>query len=460
MVTVVIPALNEANTIRQVIQFCKQERHVDEVIVIDDTSEDGTAEIAKEAGAIVLKSAARGKGISMKEGVDAAKHEIIVFLDGDIDPYPIDTIDALTAPLIADEADFVKGGFSRNAGRVTELVAKPLLAIFFPALSSFAQPLSGMIAGKKQFFKKLEFFNDYGVDIGILLDMYLMKARIQEVNIGYIENKSKSWEGLGKMSKEVAKAIISKAREEDSSATATSQDVATIEEINNAMHEALQENLAEHKRLAVFDVDDTVLTDCFIDVCAREYGFTAKLEDLRQHEKDPLILTKRIGLLLKGISMDALLNTIHGIKMVEDFKETVRGLKEKGYLVGLISHGYTLVTNYIIKNVDADFAVANQLEFFEGKATGEVNMPSSYFASPDSVCGHAFCKTNALQYVCEKFNVQFRNCIAVGDSVDDLCMIGHAGMGVAFCAKEKLLEKVAAKVIREKSFRSLFEFVK
>ena len=46
----------------------------------------------------------------MKEGVDAAKHEIIVFLDGDIDPYPIDTIDALTAPLIADEADFVKGG--------------------------------------------------------------------------------------------------------------------------------------------------------------------------------------------------------------------------------------------------------------------------------------------------------------------------------------------------------------
>ena len=61
MVTVVIPALNEANTIRQVIQFCKQERHVDEVIVIDDTSEDGTAEIAKEAGAIVLKVRPGGK---------------------------------------------------------------------------------------------------------------------------------------------------------------------------------------------------------------------------------------------------------------------------------------------------------------------------------------------------------------------------------------------------------------
>lgn len=456
MITVIIPALNEAKTIKQVVLFCKQHPQVTEVIVIDDSSEDETVALAEEAGARIVHSAARGKGISMKEGVAAAQNEVLVFLDGDIDPYPADTITNLAAPLLKDEADFVKGSFSRNAGRVTELVAKPLLTIFFPALSDFSQPLSGMIAGRKQFFKKLEFFNDYGVDIGILLDMYLMKARMQEINIGYIENKSKPWEGLGKMSKEVAKAIISKARQEDTS-TAQPIDVASIEVINHAMHEALQENLAEHKRMAVFDVDDTILTDRFIDVCAREYGFTAKLEDLRQQERDPLILTKRIGLLLKGISMDSLLNTIHGIKMVVDFKEAVRMLKERGYIVGLISHGYTLVTNYIIKNVGADFAIANQLEFFDGAATGEVNIPSSYFASPDSVCGHAFCKTNALQYLCDKFNVRFRNCIAVGDSKDDLCMIGHAGKGVAFCTKEALLEKVAVKSIRERSFAALTE---
>ena len=58
-----------------------------------------------------------------------------------------------------------------------------------------------MIAGRKQFFERIDFFNDYGVDIGILIDMYLMKARIKEVNIGYIENKSKPWEALGKMSR-------------------------------------------------------------------------------------------------------------------------------------------------------------------------------------------------------------------------------------------------------------------
>ena len=152
-------------------------------------------------------SASRGKGISMKEGIDASTNEFIIFLDADIDPYPERSIEKLAAPLLNDEADFVKGAFARNAGRVTELVAKPLLAILFPGLSHFSQPLSGMIAGKKTFFNKIEFFNDYGVDIGILIDMYLMKARVKEVNIGYIENKSKPWEALGKMSGEVSRAI-------------------------------------------------------------------------------------------------------------------------------------------------------------------------------------------------------------------------------------------------------------
>ncbi len=459
MFTVIVPALNEAPTIGNVVHFCLQQPQVNEVIVVDDNSEDDTAVLAAAAGAVVIQSAARGKGISMKEGLVAAKNEYIIFLDGDIDPYPDDTITALAASLGKDEADFVKGSFSRNAGRVTELVAKPLLAIFYPALSGFAQPLSGMIAGKKQFFNKIEFFNDYGVDIGILLDMYLMKARIKEVNIGYIENKSKSWEGLGKMSREVAKAIISKARQGGTESPVSNAEVASIEEINREMHMVLQENLSENRRMAIFDVDNTILTDRFIDVCAREYGFAAQLEDLRQGEKDPLILAKRIGLLLKGIAMDALLNTIHGIKMVEDFKDTVKLLKQKGYIVGLISHGYSLVTNYIVKQVDAAFSIANQMEFFDGIATGEVNMPSCFFASPDSVCGHAYCKTNALQYACEKYNVQFRNCIAIGDSKDDRCIVGHVGKGIAFCTKDEVLAKVAVKNIEEQRFGSLFELI-
>ena len=212
MFSVVIPALNEEKTIEQVVTFCLADPVVSEVIVVDDKSEDKTALCAEKAGAKVVISATRGKGISMKDGIGASANEFIIFLDADIDPYPEGSIEKLAAPLLDDQADFVKGAFARNAGRVTELVAKPLLAILFPGLSHFSQPLSGMIAGKKSFFNKIEFFNDYGVDIGILIDMYLMKARVKEVNIGYIENKSKPWEALGKMSGEVSRAILSKAQ--------------------------------------------------------------------------------------------------------------------------------------------------------------------------------------------------------------------------------------------------------
>jgi glucosyl-3-phosphoglycerate synthase len=457
MLTAIIPALNEELTIGKVVQFCINQPLISEVIVIDDKSEDNTVSIATEAGAKVIISEVRGKGTSMKDGVNAATNELLIFLDADIN-YPEDTVTLLSKPLLVDETDFVKGTFSRNAGRVTELVAKPLLNIFYPGLAEFSQPLSGMIAGKKSFFKRIKFFNDYGVDVGILIDMYLMKARIQEVNIGYIENRSKPWEALGKMSKEVAKAIITKAQQQ-SPEDVTEEKVKSIEEINRQMNYALQENLSGFHKMAVFDMDNTILKGRFIDECAKKFGFTAQLEDLRETETDSIILTKRIGLLLKGKSIDELLNVVHKMEMIEDIKEVVSTLKKKGYIVGIISNSYTLITNYVIRNIGADFSYANQLEFFEGKVTGEVGMPFYFFGSPESICGHSYCKTNAMQYACEKYNVYFRNCIAIGDSKDDRCMVGHAGQGFAFCTTDELLKKMAKKHINEQSFQSLLTHV-
>lgn len=457
MLTAIIPALNEELTIGKVVQFCISQPLINEVIVIDDKSEDNTVSIAAEAGAKVIISEVRGKGISMKDGVNAAANELLIFLDADIN-YPEDTVTLLSKPLLDDEADFVKGTFSRNAGRVTELVAKPLLNIFYPGLAEFSQPLSGMIAGKKSFFKRIKFFNDYGVDIGILIDMYLMKARIQEVNIGYIENRSKPWEALGKMSKEVAKAIITKAQQQ-SPEDVTEEKVKSIEEINRQMNYALQENLSGFHKMAVFDMDNTILKGRFIDESAKKFGFTARLEDLRETETDPIILTKRIGLLLKGKSIDELLDVVHKMEMIEDIKEVVATLKKKDYIVGIISNSYTLITNYVMRNIGADFSYANQLEFFEGKVTGEVGMPFYFFGSPESICGHSYCKTNAMQYACEKYNVYFKNCIAIGDSKDDRCMVGHAGQGFAFCTTDELLKKMAKKHINEQSFQSLLTHV-
>ena len=453
MLTVIIPVLNEEKTIGSVVRFCQQFPLVTEIIVVDDKSEDNTVAIATAAGAQVIISQVRGKGISMKDGIAKATNELIIFLDGDIDPYPEDTITNLAAPLLTDEADFVKGSFARNAGRVTELVAKPLLNIFYPGLSHFSQPLSGMIAGKKSYFKKLDFFNDYGVDIGILIDMYLMKARVTEINIGYIENKSKPWQALGKMSKEVSRAIISKAQLVHSEIS--EEEIHSLETINREMNKTLREQLSGFHKMAIFDMDDTILQGRFIDECATAFGFKAKLEDLRAREKDAIILTKRIGAFLKGRTMDELLHVASQIEMVSDIKDVIKELKNRGYIIGIISNSYTLITNFVRQKIGADFSYANQLEFFEGKVTGEINLPSYFFGSPESVCGHSYCKTNALQYACEKYNVPLKSCIAVGDSRDDRCMVGHAGIGVAFCTKDELLETIAFKNIRENSFQSL-----
>jgi len=456
MITVIIPALNEGKTIKQVIQHCLDESLVSEVIVIDDRSEDDTVEIAEAAGAKVIISASRGKGISMKEGVDAAQNELLVFLDADIDPYPENTIKKLSEPLLNNEADFVKGAFARNAGRVTELVAKPLLTILFPGLSHFSQPLSGMIAGKKTFFNKIEFFNDYGVDIGILIDMYLMKAKVKEVNIGYIENKSKPWEALGKMSSEVSRAILRKAQGQQNNPL-SEENVNSLTVINREMNNVLREKLSAFHKMIIFDMDDTILTSRFINECADVFGFRPQLEELRFNEKDPIILTKRIGLLLKNRSMDELLNVVSNMELADNIVEVVEAYKQKGYMVGIISHSYTLITNYIKQQIGADFSLAHQLEFVEGKATGEVNLPSYFFGSPESVCGHSFCKTNALQHVCDKHNVKMKNCIAVGDSKDDRCIIAHAGKGIAFCSEDELLQKIAYKHISERNFEPLLE---
>jgi glucosyl-3-phosphoglycerate synthase len=210
MISVIIPALNEGKTIGNVVRFCFSHSKVSEVIVVDDQSKDHTVAEATAAGARIITSAIPGKGMSMKEGIAAASNDIIVFLDGDIDPYPMQTIHMLTDPIINDEADFVKASFSRNAGRITELVAKPLLSILFPELLKFSQPLGGMIAGRKPFFDAIDFLYDYGVDIGILIDMHEAGARIREVCIGHIENKSKPWQELPRMSKEVVSAILHK----------------------------------------------------------------------------------------------------------------------------------------------------------------------------------------------------------------------------------------------------------
>lgn len=454
MITVVIPTLNEEEHIESVISFAKNQPLVTEVIVVDDKSLDNTVTFARAAGARVITSTKLGKGTSMKEGVMNAANDIVVFLDGDINPYPHYTIKLLTDPILNGEADFVKASFSRNAGRVTELVAKPLLSIFFPDLLRFSQPLSGMIAGRKEVFSHIEFREDYGVDIGILIDMYLANIRMKEVEIGYIENKSKPWQALGRMSREVAGCIIMKASLSHNP-NYNFEELGVLSQIRSQMDFALENHLRQLNKLIVFDMDNTILRGRFIDVCAKHYGFTRELLEIRSLETDVVIITKRIAMLLKDKPMNELIGIADNIEVVQNTAGIVAELRQRGYITGIISDSYNLITNHIRIKLGMDFSLSNELEFSMGLCTGEVKIPSFLFNHPQSLCKHTVCKTNALLSVLNQYNIRRANAIAIGDSLNDLCMIRNAGMGVAFCSANELVNQSADIIISDPSFSGL-----
>lgn len=452
MITVIIPALNEGKTIREVVRLVNNSVRVTEVIVVDDKSMDNTVEEARKEGAIVITSTKLGKGASMKDGVLVAKNELIVFLDADITSYQDNIIDLLTLPLVKGEADFVKSYFSRQAGRVTELVAKPLLSILSPAFPNFRQPLSGMIAGKKNLFAKCEFEEGYGVDIGILMDMYNSGARITEVNIGHIENRMQPLEQLGKMSREVARTIIKKSKETNAQNLETYENIQVIRE---QMEFAIREGLMSLKKIAMFDMDNTILRASFIHTAAGEFGFRQDLVDIVSNTNNPFIRTKLIARLLKGKSIGDLLGIADQIQVTAHLEEIIAELKHQGYITGIISDSYDCITNHLKNRFGFDFTISNELEFSKSIATGEVKIPSLFLLDDKSQCKHDYCKLNALINICSRYDVDLKNTLVVGDGENDICCIRKAGVGVSFCSNNHFVDSISDYVIKEPDFNLL-----
>lgn len=456
MISVIIPTLNEQSTIGQVVNRIEKESCVDEILIIDDKSLDDTIKNAKSDKVKIYTSTRLGKGTSMREGMLLAKNEIIAYLDADILTYPANVIELLTEPIVEDKADFVKSYFGRQAGRVTELVAKPLLSLLFPALSHFSQPLSGMIAGRKSFFEKVSFENDYGVDIGLLIDMHNIRARISEVDLGYIENRMNSIEQLSKMSVEVTRAILKRA---ENAKKANLEVLENISIIRDQMDFAIKEKLVGLKKMLIFDMDNTILQKSFISVLADKFGFKDQLLTIVSENSNPYTRTKLIARLVKGLSIRQILDTADSIPLSEGFDPVVSTFRENGYVCGIISDSYDVVTNHLVNRYNLDFSIANELEFSGGIATGEVKVPSVFVKNRESRCNHDFCKSNAMREVAKRYNIDLMNIIAIGDSEPDICMIKQSGIGIAFCSSNETLNLVANKTISERSFSSLVEFL-
>ncbi|MFI5427785.1 glucosyl-3-phosphoglycerate synthase [Aeromicrobium sp. UC242_57] len=194
-VSILIPAKNESATIGAIIKTLRTELVervglVDEIIVIDSHSDDDTSEIARAAGAMVFHvdeilpevGSRPGKGEAMWKALAVMSGDIGIYLDADVQEFTADFVIGLLGPLLVDrDLVFVKAFYDRpwssgpsrssGGGRVTELVARPLILDRAPLLSGFVQPLAGECAFRVEALRAVPYVSDYGVDIGLMIDV-------------------------------------------------------------------------------------------------------------------------------------------------------------------------------------------------------------------------------------------------------------------------------------------------
>lgn len=290
-VSVVIPVLNESKRIASVVRFALRSEVVREVLVIDDGSIDGTSELAAAAGARVITAFMLGKGGSMEDGLAYAKCNAILYLDGDLHGLRADLIDELCQPILQNRADFVKARFSRCAGRVRVLTARPLLRTYFPEVAHFQQPLGGIVAARADILRRLRFENDYAVDIGLLLDAIGLGARVTEVDIGRIDHESHDLERLGEMATQVARAILDRAAVYGRLRRSFVRQARERESLITAQPDFIVSRIGAVDRLALFDMDGTLFDGRFVVELARRTGRESKL----QKYLDRFDMTSRVG---------------------------------------------------------------------------------------------------------------------------------------------------------------------
>jgi glucosyl-3-phosphoglycerate synthase len=457
-VTVAIPVLNESRTIGQVVKFALMDRRVGEVLVIDDGSIDGTPELAERAGARVVTSSMLGKGVSMEDALHEAKFDTILYLDGDLHGLRQDLIRRMTNPLLKGEADFVKAKFSRRAGRVTVLTARPLLRTYFPELAEFTQPLGGIIASSKSFLKKLHFENDYGVDVGLLIDAAAERARIVEVNIGRIEHESQSLEVLGEMAAQVARTILERAASWGRLRLSYLRETREKERQKHADFRHALSMLRRTEKLALLDMDGTLLNGRFVLELAHR---TERMEQLNPL-LDNLTLgastrTKRIASVFAGVPRSTIERVAREIPLMPGAVETVVGLRKAGYLVGVVTDSYRLAAETVRRRVFADFTVSHVMKFKREKATGRITL-SPAMRHPKGCRKHNLCKFNVMRHLLDELGLGPEAVLAVGDSDNDVCLLGAAGVSVAFQPKTEIVRDAAKHVI-DKDLRGVLRLI-
>lgn len=241
-ITVSLPTLNEEETIAKELILIRSELMnnyplVDEIAVVDSGSEDRTREIAREYGASVFRASEhlqeegvyQGKGENLWKTLYLLDGDIIVYLDADIKNIDPKFVYGLVGPLLErQELGYVKAFYERpleigneqrasGGGRVTEILVRPLLNLFFPQLAGLIQPLSGEYAGRRSVLERLPFFIGYGVETGLLIDISQRFGIdcLAQVDLDRRVHKNQDLQSLGKMAFDILQTFFNRVEENE-----------------------------------------------------------------------------------------------------------------------------------------------------------------------------------------------------------------------------------------------------
>ncbi|MGW0907059.1 glucosyl-3-phosphoglycerate synthase [Streptomyces sp. NPDC002853] len=221
-VSVVLPALDEEGTVGEIVAEIRRElvekaALVDELVVIDSGSRDRTAEVARKAGARVVHRdvilpripAVPGKGEVMWRSLLVTGGDIVAFVDADLREFSADFVTGIVGPLLTEpDVHLVKAMYDRplgetagQGGRVTELMARPLLNMHWPQLAGFVQPLGGEYAARRSLLERLPFPVGYGVELGLLVDALHTVGldALAQVDVGVRKHRHQDGQALGRM---------------------------------------------------------------------------------------------------------------------------------------------------------------------------------------------------------------------------------------------------------------------
>jgi len=238
-VSVCLPARECARTVGAIVQALvglREEGAIDEVVVVDASSRDGTAEIAERAGATVHQEAellsrfgpVLGKGDAMWRALSVLDGELVCFLDADSAGFSPHFATGLLGPLVCEPGvSFVKAFYRRpfehegvslpeGGGRVNHLLARPALELFYPELAAVRQPLAGEVAARRELLEKLPFTTGYGVEVAMLLDAWgvLGGEGVAQVDLEAHRNSHQPLSSLAPMARTVLATIAARAQRE------------------------------------------------------------------------------------------------------------------------------------------------------------------------------------------------------------------------------------------------------